>query len=216
MDLVTNLFKAYAVINDEPFKAYIRQIENAHDDGSAEIDGQTLLLKTVNFYKRAITKKEWEQPTDTQKEVLALKATIANLKKEAKTAKTTNTRSQMTDKGKGKVNQARTDMPAKPDRPNWLKDNLKPEKGSDLRKYRIWNGLKWYWCSPETDGKCDGHWRLHSPKDCKGMKKRPRTSKKKQISGQKRKASALKIAAANEALAAQAEMDEEEASDYEK
>ena len=41
----------------------------------------------------------------------------------------------------------------------------------------MWNGNKWYWCSKETGGKCEGRWVRHAPNSCqgkafKGFKKR--------------------------------------------
>ena len=30
------------------------------------------------------------------------------------------------------------------------------------------NGKEYYWCSPETGGKCQGAWRRHKPSDCEG------------------------------------------------
>ena len=41
----------------------------------------------------------------------------------------------------------------------------------------MWNGNKWYWCSKETGGKCEGRWVRHAPSSCegkafKGFKKR--------------------------------------------
>ena len=51
---------------------------------------------------------------------------------------------------------------------------IKPED-SELKKPREWNGTKWYWCAPETGGKCEGQYRAHKPNKCKGT---ARSSKK--------------------------------------
>ena len=61
-------------------------------------------------------------------------------------------------------------------RPKWLVNNKKPQTGQ-LSRTRMWNGNKWYWCSEETGGKCEGHWVRHTPTSCegkafKGFKKR--------------------------------------------
>ena len=32
----------------------------------------------------------------------------------------------------------------------------------------MWNGNKWYWCSKETGGKCEGRWVRHPPASCEG------------------------------------------------
>ena len=55
----------------------------------------------------------------------------------------------------------------KPQRPKWLSNNEKPQNGQ-LSRIRMWNGNKWYWCSKETGGKCEGHWVCHPPASCEG------------------------------------------------
>ena len=43
-----------------------------------------------------------------------------------------------------------------------------------MKKPRTWNGLQWWYCHPDTWGKCNGVYRIHEPRDCRGMaKKRP-------------------------------------------
>ena len=32
----------------------------------------------------------------------------------------------------------------------------------------MWNGNKWYWCSKQTGGKCEGRWVCHPPASCEG------------------------------------------------
>ena len=64
----------------------------------------------------------------------------------------------------------------KPQHSKWLVNNKKPQTGQ-LSPTRMWNGNKWYWCSKETVGKCEGHWVCHTPTSCegkafKGFKKR--------------------------------------------
>jgi hypothetical protein len=161
MDLVVNLFKAYAVVKDDPFQTYISGILNSHNDGTAEITGPALMQKAVNFYKNAVTNKTWEAPSETKKQVLALTAKVEGMAKKKvrfedrkPAAKKPNQRAQKGPQGK-------------PQRPDWLRFNKKPDKPGQLSKWRMWNDLKWFWCSPESHGKCDGKWRTHSPKDCR-------------------------------------------------
>ena len=56
----------------------------------------------------------------------------------------------------------------KPAKPTWLINHEKPPD-NDLQTLKEWNSVKWHWCCPETGGKCDGKWRVHSPKECKGL-----------------------------------------------
>ena len=55
----------------------------------------------------------------------------------------------------------------KPQCPKWLTNNEKLQKGQ-LSRIRVWNGNKWYWCSKETGGKCEGQWVRHPPESCEG------------------------------------------------
>ena len=83
-DLIVNLFKGYKAVNDERFAAYIQQVEDGHKDGTATITAaRDLMIKAVNFYKKQVTRDEWKQPTQHQKEVLALQAEVQSLKKRA-------------------------------------------------------------------------------------------------------------------------------------
>ena len=75
-DLIVNLFKGYQAMKDQAFLDYLRMIENAHEDGTAIMDPPTLMLKTANFYKNKLTRKEWEQMSPHEKEVLALAAKV--------------------------------------------------------------------------------------------------------------------------------------------
>ena len=38
----------------------------------------------------------------------------------------------------------------------------------ELHKPRMWNGNDWWYCHPDTGGKCDGQYRRHKPADCEG------------------------------------------------
>jgi hypothetical protein len=206
MDLVVNLFKAYEMVKDEPFKAYIQRIHDGHNDGTAEVDGPTLLQKAVTYYKTAITNNKWEEPSATDKQVLALEAKVDGLQKKNKNLKEPKAK-------KPPVSNPKKRNVKKP-RPNWLANHEPPKDKSKLFRFREWNNIKWYWCSPETKGKCKGNWRMHPPKDCQGTAKDSQEKKKVKFSGQKRKADALKVSAANAAVAADAEMEQED-SDYE-
>ena len=86
----------------------------------------------------------------------------------------------------------------KKEKPDWLKNHKPPSKPSS-KNYRLWNGAKWYWCHPNTGGKCDGAWRAHLPSACKGKARKTKADAKKAVK-KKRKADALKLAEATQAL----------------
>jgi hypothetical protein len=64
---------------------------------------------------------------------------------------------------KGKAKGGKTRVNAQD--PEWLAKNLKPSPFDKIAHHR---GDPWYWCSPESGGKCNGCWRKHKPMECKG------------------------------------------------
>jgi hypothetical protein len=176
------------------------------------------MQKACNFYKKAVTRKEWEQPSQHQKDVLALQAQVHKLEKKAGKSLSFTPDAKKHDGKKGKSDKKASNTASKgAEKPEWLKKDIRP-KDESLTKYRTWNNGKWFWCSHETGGKCPGKWRIHKPSDCKGIASKADKEKPKAKKGiLKRKADALKIAAANEALSNKVakETEDEEDSDYE-
>ena len=37
-----------------------------------------------------------------------------------------------------------------------------------MHKPKKWDGKTWFYCHPDTGGKCNGKCRIHHPSDCKG------------------------------------------------
>ena len=64
------------------------------------------------------------------------------------------------------------------------------------KKPRKYNNKKWYWCCPETGGKCNGVWRTHKPEDCRGAMHKPNQSKKRTNGENTKDNRALKLAKA--------------------
>ena len=106
----------------------------------------------------------------------------------------------------------------KPVKPDWLTKHT-PPKPDVIKRYREWNGTKWYWCCEVNGGKCGSAWHAHIPSQCKGFSKRVKDKKmpaKKDTTGTKRKSDALKLSAVNKAIveAAQWENNDEQEHDY--
>ena len=66
---------------------------------------------------------------------------------------------------------------------------FKRPKDADFDKAREWNSAKWWYCSIETGGKCQGVYRKYHPKDCKSFKPKgsPNKGKDKKGKDEKRK-----------------------------
>lgn len=157
-NLLLNLFKAYLTCPDTKFNGYIQRKEDAFHEG-ADLSSNRLMTLAADKYRSLKENGEWEAPSPEEEKIQALEAALAKLKKQGKGK----------GKGKGKGN----------DKKGQVKDKDK-EKGKRGRedKWRFENksgqktitkdGKKWYWCSKENGGKCQGAWRRHSPSDCKG------------------------------------------------
>jgi hypothetical protein len=105
--------------------------------------------------------EEWSAPNEGEQQLMAKKAESEEhkmLKQEP--ARPTGLKGRPF-KGMAKDVKARMRVPD----PEWLKKNLKP---SPIDKIAHHHGAPWYWCSPETGGKCAECWRKHKPKECKG------------------------------------------------
>jgi len=167
-DLLTNLFKAYAVCADEKFIKYIEDLQNDHDDGTKPLTAPKLMLKAENKYKIMKTRETWEAPTAVDERIIALQATIQSMQNKLSNGK----KKRKNDEGKSendnssnkKRKQSKKEK-KKQEKPEWMS---KPPSKDELKKPRRWNGKNWHWCSHETGGKCNGAWRVHKPSECKG------------------------------------------------
>ena len=50
-------------------------------------------------------------------------------------------------------------------KPSWMNKHLPADK---MFKPHTWNGKSWYYCGPETGGKCNGVYQCHKPNQCEG------------------------------------------------
>jgi hypothetical protein len=81
----------------------------------------------------------------------------------------------------------------------------------------MWNNKKCFWFFRETGGKCSGKWRVHKPRDCKGIPSTVDRGKTRAKNGGKnQKADALKIPIVKESLCNKVakRIEDEEDSDY--
>ena len=168
-DLLTNLFKAYISVKDACFMDYVTEKLSRYEEGEP-MEADQLITLTANKYKNMMIQNQWEAPSPHDATIQALQSKVEKLQQELKQApKTMQQKSLHPQKKKERQS-------SKPQHPKWLVNNKKPQTGQ-LFRTRMWNGNKWYWCSKETGGKCEGCWVWHPPASCegkafKGVKKR--------------------------------------------
>ena len=76
------------------------------------------------------------------------------------------------------------------------------------------DGKQWYWCSPETGGKCAGALRRHKPQDCKGTSKSATEKRKRSKEGDEDQNKQLKIRAKETILEGQGDITDDKLSSH--
>lgn len=179
LDLLTYLFRAYAACRDREFVKFIRDIQTDHDMGKESVTASQLMQQAEKKYKILVTTQKWEAPTAVDEQLMALQAKIADMKSRYENKKKRKPGDTKPDEGRGK----RQKYDKNKKKPEWLEKHKPPAK-QKMKEPRTWNGTKWYWCSKETGGKCDGKWRAHKPQECKGTARKTKptedASKEKQ------------------------------------
>ena len=168
-DLLTNLFKAYTSVKDAHFVDYVNEKLSRYEEGEP-MEADQLMTLTTNKYKNMMIQNQWEAPSPHDATIQALQTKVEKLQRELKQAPKPRQQKNMQPQTK------KEGQTVKPQRPKWLVNNEKPKPGQ-LTQTRMWNGNKWFCCSKETGGKCEGRWVRHTPSSCegkafKGFKKR--------------------------------------------
>jgi len=173
-DLLTNLFKGYAACSDKNFVDYIRRKQERYDEGD-ELTATMLMNLADTKFKQLKDKEIWEAPSPEEEKLIALEAKVQALKQKfaGKRRQSGNDESpspaKKQKKGDGKQDDSSGNSKGgrsnKKEKPKWMFERPADDK---LREPREWNGKKWYWCSPETGGKCTGQYRIHKPSKCEG------------------------------------------------
>jgi hypothetical protein len=169
-DLLVNLTDGYMACNDKAFKKYITAIiERDEDDPNSNLTPEQLMVKAENKYKSFVQDGTWNKPDDIDKEIMALRAEVQRNAAVAKShsKKPFNKGPRKGYQGNGKP--MRKDFYINAEdwkaRPSWLKNHVCPRNKNAPSSYK---GIRFYWCSKETGGKCDGVWARHEPKFCTG------------------------------------------------
>ena len=140
-------------VKDPHFVDYVNEKLSRYEEGKP-MEADQLMTLTANKYKNMMIQIQWEAPSLHDATLQALESKVEKLQQEPKNAP-----KQQQQKNPHKKKE---DQSTNPQRPKWLINNEKPQKGQ-LSRIRVWNGNKWYWCSKETRGKYKGQWVGHPP-----------------------------------------------------
>ena len=168
-DLLSHLFKGYLAASDKVFVRYIEGKKEKYEEGK-DLEPEKLMLLADNRFRLLKERDEWDAPSQEEEKLLSLQAEVEKLKRSSKKKPTAKK-----EKKEGHTAK-RPRRQETPEKPGWMKERPADE---DLKKPRQWNGSDWWYCHPETGGKCDGQYRRHKPSQCKGRAFRRNTSNKK-------------------------------------
>ena len=177
--LLTHLFKGYLSASDKVFVRYINDKKDRYEEGKA-MSSDKLMQLADNKYRLLKEREEWDAPSPEEEKIMALEAAFDKMKKKKKYDPKVKKRKQAREStSTGKRQFVNTP------KPSWMHERPKEE---DLSKPKEWNGKKWWYCHPDTGGKCDGEYRRHEPKDCQGKafkgKRRKTSSREDEKDGQ--------------------------------
>jgi hypothetical protein len=164
-DLLINLFKGYLAVEDKSFHLYVLRKQEEYEEGGT-LTEDALMNLTKNKFTLLKEAGRYNMPSAEEEKILALQAELKQVskqwKKGNKSEKTESKKKvEWKDKDKNKSNSTKK----KAEKPAWMAEKPKEE---NLHKPKSWNNKDWYWCSSETGGKCEGHWRVHKPSTCEG------------------------------------------------
>ena len=169
--LLTHLFKGYLAASDKVFVKYITEKMDRYEEGD-EMSADHLMQLADNKFRLLKEREEWDAPSAEEEKLLALQTEVEKLKsmkrkideKDRKGSRKAPKRSEKAPKSKGQ------------DKPSWM---FKRPTDENLQKSRKWNGKDWWYCGPETGGKCNGEYRRHKPSECQGRAFKGSKDKKK-------------------------------------
>lgn len=170
--LLTHLFKGYLAASDKNFVKYINEKKDRYEEGE-EMHADKLMQLADNKYRLLKERDEWDAPSAEEEKIMALQAAVDNLTRRKKKRPESETRERDTKKPANKK------WKQNPQKPSWM--NQRPPE-DELRKPRKWNGNEWWYCHPDTGGKCNGQYRRHKPADCEGRAFRGRFGNSKRPS----------------------------------
>jgi hypothetical protein len=157
-DLLMHLFTAYLTCKDNTFIDYIKVKQREFYDGKLRrYTAQALMSHAEEEYKRLLMEGIWEAPSQQEEKIIAMVTEIA-----AKSKKVGSN-----DRGKGKFKTYQKGKGGKKNDKKYQRipdeELRKPPPKDKMHAPRVMNGKEFWWCHPDTGGKCDGWWRRHKP-----------------------------------------------------
>ena len=181
-DLLANLIKAYTACSDQTFVNHIADVQTKWEDNK-DLSPRELMQKAERKFRILKAKDLWKAPSAQEEILIALEATISDMKKKLKSSRSKEGKKKgRKDSDQKTLKMAKYDITKK--KASWM---FQRPKDADLTKPREWNGPKWYFCYTEIGWKCHGIYRQHYLKDCKSFKSKGSPKKEKNQKGKPKK-----------------------------
>ena len=120
-----------------------------------------LMQLADNRYRLLKEREEWDAPSQEEEKLLALQAEVEKLKRGSKRRPESKNDKQENQKSSNK----KVRKQERREKPGWMWERPSED---DLAKPRQWNGSEWWYCHPDTGGKCNRVYRRHKPSKCEG------------------------------------------------
>ena len=144
------------MVPDKTFGRYISSKEDAYDDGTT-LSADSLMQQCANKYKLLVQQGKWNAPTSEEKEIIALKAELKQIKLATKSRNRTPTKKKTNFKRSTKKYVPRA-------REGWT--NIPQKEGEELKPKKV-KGKTYWWCEHNK------FWARHKPEDCKKVDAKP-------------------------------------------
>jgi hypothetical protein len=151
-DLVNNLFKGYLCVKSKDFNEFIKRKRNSYREGEVDYTPESLMVAAANQYSTLQLEGVWDQVSEEQKIITALKATVSELTAAAKNTKPVVKRAK---------NNEKKEFNRKPSERFTGKMAWKavPPKTGETHNKNV-RKITYYWCPHH------GFWTAHKPEDC--------------------------------------------------
>jgi hypothetical protein len=149
-DLMTNLFKGYAVVQDKQFVSYIADLKTQYEDGRIDMDADKLMMMGYQKFKNLGLSETLAAPAIEKTDIVALKTATEELM----ALKTTVEQLQA---------QLGNKKPKNGDTDKWAWKAIAPKANQSQTKQV--NNKTYHWCPNHVK------WCIHTPADCKGFAK---------------------------------------------
>jgi hypothetical protein len=203
-DLLVNLFKGHLAVEDKSFNLCVLRKQEEHDEGGTQTE-DSLMNLAKNKFTLLKDAGRCNMPSAEEEKILALQAELKQVSKKWNKEKKGN-ESEETEPKKRDWKDKKKDTKKRAEKPAWMSEKPKEE---NLRKSKSWNDKDWCWCSSETGGKCDGHWRVHKPSKCEGRSHKFLGAKHQSDDAAKDKTNSKKLKLAQAISAIQDDSDDE-------